>query len=369
MPSNRAAWLLFKKGLALQVKSAPFTSPPADHILVKTHAVAINPIDWIIQLRGDIGFTWLKYPCILGFDVAGEVVEVGKNVTRFKAGDRVIGLPRGTEKDINDSYQGGFQEYTVLETSLVSHIPTALSYENAAVIPLCFTTAAAGLFLKTQLSLQLPTAPASKSTGKTLIVWGGSTSVGCNAIQLGVAAGYEVFTTSSPSNFEYVKKLGASQVFDYKSKTVVPDMIKAMRGKTSAGALSIGKGAAEACMEVLNHSTGDKFVSMATFPVDLEGPKTFVLLQTVFHALVWIISYKLSGLIKGVKSNFITATEIAQSDVGKVLYEEFLPKALTDGTLVASPEPIVFGKGLESVQGAIDMQRKGVSAKKVVVSI
>jgi len=63
--------------------------------------------------------------------------------------------------------------------------------------------------------------------------------VGCNAIQLAVAAGYEVFTTCSPKNFDLVKELGASQTFDYNSKTVVKDIIHAFQNKTTAGAISV----------------------------------------------------------------------------------------------------------------------------------
>jgi len=82
-------------------------------------------------------------------------------------------------------------------------------------------------------------------------MWGGTTSVGCNAIQLAVAAGYEAITTCSPANFECTKKLGAVQVFNYSSKTVVPDIIRAFKGKTTAGALAMGTGPAETCLDIL----------------------------------------------------------------------------------------------------------------------
>ena len=97
------------------------------------------------------------------------------------------------------------------------------------------STAACGLFSTDHLALQYPSATPN-STGKTLLVWGGSTSVGSNAIQLAVAAGYEVVTTSSPRNFDYVKELGASQIFAYKSTTVVEDVIEAFEDKTIVGA-------------------------------------------------------------------------------------------------------------------------------------
>ncbi len=89
---------------------------------------------------------------------------------------------------------------------MAAPIPHTMSYEAAAVLPLALST---GLFQTDQLALQYPSAT-PKPTGQTVLVWGGSTSVGSNAIQLAVAAGYEVITTSSPRNFDYVTKLGGN---------------------------------------------------------------------------------------------------------------------------------------------------------------
>jgi len=345
MPANRAAWLPAKLVTVLDVNSAPYTSP-----------------------LGDLMFGWLKYPFILGFDVAGEVVEVGKGVSRFQVGDRVLGYAVGSDEKINRSAEGGFQDYVVLRCDLASHIPSSMSYESASVIPLGLSTAACGLFQKDQLALQQPTVPV-KPTGKTLLIWGGSTSVGCNAIQLAVAAGYDVITTASPKNFEYLKKLGAGKVFDYKSKTVVKDIINELKGKTCAGAFSIGAGAAEACMEILDKSHGNKFVALATYPSPPENAKHFVLLQTAFGFISWVVSYKLRGLLKGVGSAFIFGSTLAHNGVGKDIFVDFLPGALERGTFVAAPDPRVVGKGLESLQVAFEIQMKGVSATKIVVSI
>lgn len=102
-----------------------------------------------------------------------------------------------------------FQEYTVVPAHMASPIPSTLSFDHAAVIPLGLSTAAAGLFEKEYLAPQHPSV-SPKPTGKALLIWGGSTSVGSNAIQLAVAAGYDVITTASPKNFDYVKKLAAS---------------------------------------------------------------------------------------------------------------------------------------------------------------
>jgi NADPH:quinone reductase-like Zn-dependent oxidoreductase len=313
-PINRAAWQPAKMSRNFIIKTAPYTPPSADLIVIKTKAVAINPIDWLIQQKGNIMYDWLKYPFILGIDVAGEVVEVGKNATQFKIGDRVIGFARGTDKDLNEPCYGGFQDYPVLEPKMTSHIPDTLSYEDAVVIPLGTGTAAARLFQKDQLALRLPTIKPTP-TGKTLIVWEGSTSVECNAIQLGVAAGYEVFTTCSPRNFDFVKRLGAARAFNYNSKTVVSDMILAFEGKTAAGALSIGDGAAEACMAILEKVQGNKFIAMASFPV-LKDLESLVFLRTILHFMTWIVSFKVKGLLKGVNSNFLIGSTIAHNKVG-----------------------------------------------------
>lgn len=179
-PLNQAVWL--NKNYKFEINPAPYTSPSNHEIVIKNRALAINPADWIKQDMGDFMFPWLKLPCIMGYDVSGEVIEVGSEVTRFKVGDRVVGFSIGSCKLLNDTSKCGFQLYTVLLDHLASHIPSTLSYEQASVMPLGLSTAACGLFQKDQLSLRLPSL-SPKPTGETLLVWGGSTSVGCNAIQ------------------------------------------------------------------------------------------------------------------------------------------------------------------------------------------
>ena len=193
--------------------------------------------------------------------------------------------------------------------------------------------------------------------------------MGSNAIQLAVAAGYEVITTSSPRNFGYVKKLGASQVFDYHSKTIVSDLIHAFKGRTSAGALAIAHGAADACLDILHQCEGDKFISMATYPLPQPPPQRFVLLSTIIHYVWWNISAWVKAKVRGIRIKFIFGDTLVDNGVGKVIYEDFLLKALAEGTFVAAPEPLVVGKGLEYVQAGFDLQKKGESAKKVVVSL
>ena len=330
--------------------------------------MAINPVDWIIQDLGTVGFSWIKHPFVFGYDTAGEVVEIGPGVTRFKVGDRVVGHANGTDKQYNNPAYSAFQTYTVLLVNGASPIPPTLSYESAAVIPLGLSTAASGLFQKDQLALQHPS-PTATPTGKTVLIWGGSTSVGCNAIQLAVAAGYEVITTCSPKNFSLVQQLGASRAFDYNSKTVVADMIRALAGKTTAGALSIGHRSADRCLDVLDKCKGDKVLSMASYPNPEPLPKNCVLLTIAASYISGVASIWVKSKMRGIRTAFIYGASLLYNEVGTAVYVDYLPKALADGTFVPAPEPHVVGKGLECIQGGYELQKKGVSAKKIVVSL
>ena len=153
-----------------------------------------------------------KYPVILGCDVAGTVEAVVPGSTaasQFHAGDRVFGF----------TANNGFQDYVTLEHKLMAEIPGNLDYREAVVFGLCSATSAMFLFGKDHLHLDYPKLGMPKK-GKSVLVWGGSSAVGSNAIQLATAAGYNVIATCSKKNFDYVKGLGAVQVFDYKDIAV-----------------------------------------------------------------------------------------------------------------------------------------------------
>ena len=371
MPTNAAAWLGARRA-DLEVRPAPYTRPREDEIVVKNHAVAINPLDWMLQVLGNLIYSWIKYPLVLGTDLAGEVVEAGTAVTRFKVGDRVLGHAVGTDKSRNNPAEGAFQEYTVVLAHMAAPIPGTMPYADAAVLPLGLSTAACGLFQKDQLALQHPSAT-PRPTGETLLVWGGSTSVGGNAIQLAVAAGYEVITTSSPRNFDYVEKLGASRVFDYNAKTVVEDVIEAFEGKTIAGALAVGKGSAEACSDVVHACNGNKFVSTASPSVSFDklSRRRGMGLQLpllVLRLVASSVSSRMKFRIRRIRTKFIFGSSLIDNEVSKVIYEDFLPGALAEGRYLAAPEPHVIGKGLGYVQAGLNAQKRGVSAQKVVVS-
>lgn len=371
-PANTAAWLL-QPNAPLAVQPAPYPTPGENELVVQNHAVAVNPLDWMKQAGGNFLFSWLKYPFVMGSDAAGEVVAVGAGVTRFRVGDRVAGHAVGMDKARNSSAEGAFQHYTVLLAHMTTPLPATLSYAQAAVLPLGLSTAACGLFEADQLALQLPTASPPQPTGKTLLVWGGSTSVGSNAIQLALAAGYEVVTTCSPHNFAYVKQLGARQAFDYNSPTIVADLVRALAGTLCAGALAIGDGAAPRCLQVLRHCQGDKVVSITSFPIDWarfrHGAPLLQFLRQLPRLIRFMVGLQLRSRLWGIRTNFVFGTTLAFNQVGPAIYVDFLPRALAEGRFTATPAPLVIGQGLGAIQAGLDAQRQGVSARKVVISL
>jgi NADPH:quinone reductase-like Zn-dependent oxidoreductase len=389
MPINSAAWLDAPYG-TLVVRPAPYTSAGVGEIVIRTRAVAVNPLDIVKQSTGNLMYGWLPYPSILGEDVAGDVVEVGAGVTRFAVGDRVVGYAVGMEKNRNHAAEGGFQNYTLLRTLLAAPIPNSMTFEEAAVLPLGISTAASGLFQKDQLGLRHPTAvrvsagaPAGAGAvsgpaadgAEVVVVWGGSTSVGSNAIQLAAAAGYTVVTTASPRNHDRMRELGASQVFDYASPTVVRDVIAAVAaiGSRVAGVLAVGTGSAEPSVAIAV-GTGAKRVAMASPSVSfLELPRRKGLSITFVKVMSRLVASNIAlqsrCIPRGIRARFIWGSSLMNTEVGPMLWEQFLPAALADGRYIAAPEAQVVGSGLEQVQTALDVLARGVSARKVVVSL
>lgn len=152
------------------------------------------------------------------------------------------GNRHATSLGTNDPRHGGFQEYTTLPAALVAPIPKRMTFAEAAVLPLAINTAAAGLFQKDFLALPLPTASAAPSpsfalgAGASLLIWGGSSSVGACAIQLARAAGLDVVATASARNHALCRSLGARAVVDHAAADAVQQLVRALQGRRVAGA-------------------------------------------------------------------------------------------------------------------------------------
>ncbi|KAH7303866.1 chaperonin 10-like protein [Stachybotrys elegans] len=200
------------------IHEVPYPTLPADdYLIVKPRAVAINPVDWKqIDADGDRRTDG----CQVGFDYAGTVEEVGPGVTLpFKKGDRVAGAIHGTNTHLKSN--GGFATYATAREFLQAHIPESLSFEEAATQGVALATI--GLTYRF-LQLPWPTEPAREPFD--IFIYGGSTAMGITMIQMASLSGGTVIATSSPSNAEYMKSLGASHVLDYKSDSLTEDILK-----------------------------------------------------------------------------------------------------------------------------------------------
>jgi NADPH:quinone reductase-like Zn-dependent oxidoreductase len=372
MPDDIALWLTTKRA-DLMTGPAVLTPAGPGEIVVRARAVAVNPMDRLMQTVGDLITPYITYPFVLGSDVAGEVVGVGADVTRFKIGDRVLGHAVGSDKSRNRAAEGAFQTHVVLLAHMAAPIPDGMAFETAAVLPLALSTAACGLFQKDQLALDPPVAT-PRPNGKSVLIWGASTSVGSNAVQLAVAAGYEVIATASPANFAYVTRLGAAQVFDYRSNTVIADIVAVLRGKTMSGALAVGSGSAAAALDIMAQCSGTRFVAVATPPAsfdDVPAGKGRLrhLAPVLMRMVIGSVGLALKARCKGVRTKMIWGSSLLGNEVGPIIYQAFLPDALADGRYVAAPDALIVGHGLHHIPDALERQRRGVSARKLVVTL
>ena len=373
-PTPRAS-VLHAARQPLRIDVASPATPGHGEILVRNRAIALNPFDGIVQSLGGLVTPWLRYPAVLGTDLAGEVLAIGPGVSRFAPGDRVLGLALGIEKAINRPAEGAFQENVILRQACAARMPSGLSFEQAAVLPLAFVTAACGLFLSDHLGLGRPSLePKHEPPGNdVLVVWGAATSVGSCAIQLASAAGYRVIATCSARNFEYARHLGAAACVDYHDPAAVAKINEAVGDDSLAGVLCLASGAGDACIEIAGRCPGAKRVAMASAPVPLtdaplEGQFRWKLgrlprLGMGFARLAWLARRR------GVRTSSIWGSSVVQDEWGARLFEDFLEPALASGRFQAAPEPLVAGVGLEAIPTAMQRLAQGVSARKVVVSL
>jgi NADPH:quinone reductase-like Zn-dependent oxidoreductase len=171
-------------------------------VLVQVHAAGVNLLDSKIR-SGEFKLI-LPYrpPFVLGHDVAGVVVRVGARVTRFAPGDEVYARP-------SDHRIGTFAELIAVRESDLALKPTNLTMEEAASIPLVGLTAWQALVERGRLA-----------AGQKVFIQAGSGGVGTFAIQLAKHLGATVATTTSTSNVDMVRGLGADVVVDYKKEDV-----------------------------------------------------------------------------------------------------------------------------------------------------
>ncbi|ANP72225.1 zinc-binding alcohol dehydrogenase family protein [Cryobacterium arcticum] len=346
--ANEALWLLDTRG-RFEVRTSTLPTPGPGQVVVRVRAVAVNPVDAITGPFRRLVTPWVRYPTVLGSDVAGEIAAVGDGTTRFQVGDRVVGYAAGQERLRNSSEEGGFQRYVTMLERVCAELPDTVTFEQAAVLPLGLSTAAAGLYEKDQLALPLPTSSPSPR-GDVVLVWGASTSVGSNAVQLARASGYTVIATAGRRNHDFVRSLGAEAVFDYRDAEVDRQIVEAIGHRDLAGTMAIGSGALTHALRIVARTSGTKHIASA-YPDPLTRSRALL------------------ARVRGIRVTSIWGGTPVQTPVGPAIFRDFLPVALSSGQFRPAPDPTIVGSGLERVPGALTALRTGVSATKLVVTI
>ncbi|HET9377167.1 MAG TPA: zinc-binding dehydrogenase [Chthoniobacterales bacterium] len=184
---------------SLRIGETEDPAPSAQEVLVRICAAALNPVDLKVAA---VGSDLWRYPHVLGVDAAGVIEEVGTEVTDWRPGDRVFYHATWRRP-------GTYAELNTVPSHTIARIPEPVHYVDAAAIPCAGLTAYSSLYRRLHCK-----------SGDQVLVHAGSGGVGGFAIQLAKRAGALVVATCSAANADYVRKLGADEVVDYRHENV-----------------------------------------------------------------------------------------------------------------------------------------------------
>jgi len=324
----------YGKKVALKATEMPEPALADNDVLVQIHAAGVNPLD--LKIRDGEFKMILPYrmPLIMGNDLAGVVVRVGARVQRFKPGDEVYARP-------DDNRIGAFAEFIAIQESSLAIKPKDLTMEQAASIPLVGLTAWQALVEK-----------ANVKKGQKVLIHAGSGGVGTIAIQLAKHLGAYVATTTSTANVEWVKRLGADLVIDYKKD----DFEKVLHGYDLV-LNSLGTDTLEKSLQVLK--PGGKLISISG-PPDADFAKSAGL-SGFFKVVMGLLSY---GIRKKAKRRGVSYSFLYMRASGDQLSKI---TSLIDAGAIVPVVDRVFP--FQQTQQALDYVETGRAKGKVIVTL
>lgn len=180
--------------------------PQPGQVLVRVRATCVNPRDWLLrQGRYVFRFVLGRFPIIPGSDIAGEVVALGRGVSRWQIGDRVFGMQP------IDGRMGAYAQYVAIKADALAAIPANIGFEQAAAVPCAGLTAWDALHTIGKLQ-----------PGMRVLINGTSGGVGSYALQLAKAHGAQVVAVCSEANADWARQMGADEVLDYRAGPLQP---------------------------------------------------------------------------------------------------------------------------------------------------
>lgn len=185
----------------LQIGELPVPEPADNQVLVQVAAAAVNPIDRRLRAGELTEYITRTFPVIPGWDLAGRIAKAGANVSDWKVGDEVLGL--GFTWSIQ---HGTYAEYSVIDATAITAKPAALSFVEAASLPLVSLTAWQALSEFGNLG-----------PDQSVLIQAGAGGVGSVAIPMAKHLGAKVYTTASAASADYLRSLGADVLIDYNS--------------------------------------------------------------------------------------------------------------------------------------------------------
>ncbi|HEU4553356.1 MAG TPA: NADP-dependent oxidoreductase [Chitinophaga sp.] len=214
---------------AFEMTEIPMPRPAAGQLLVRVKAAGINPVDY--KTRSGKGQAQrFTLPAILGWDIAGQIVDAGVGAHKFIPGDRVFGLSRFPEP------ANAYAQFAVVQEQEFARIPDNISDNVAGGTPLAALTAWEALYDHAQLQ-----------TGQRILIHAAAGGVGHIAVQLAHNTGAYVIGTASAQNHAYLRELGVDECIDYhnvqfeKETAPVDVVLDAMGGDTALRSLDIIK--------------------------------------------------------------------------------------------------------------------------------